>query len=109
MVARFAEAADPAIDSAAPDGFFFALAADEAWTDVEFFADEAGVLDIGRSDVAWVVASSGNAFVVFEVFDAGKGVLFVIIEFWWRAWVVGMASGFEPLHLDRVKDHATFV
>lgn len=81
LVAGVAQAADPAFDAAAPDGFFFALAADEARANVEFFAHKASVLDVGRAHVAWCVASARDAFIVFEVFDASKWVFFLVIEF----------------------------
>ena len=80
MLAIVAETTDPAINSAPPDGLFFALSADEAGTDIEFFTNEAWVLNIRRTNITGRIAPASNTFIVLEVFDAGKRVLLVVVK-----------------------------
>jgi hypothetical protein len=81
MLAGISKTANPAVYSAAPGGFFFALTANKARADIEFFADKGWVVHVRRTDVTRCVASSCNALIVFEVLNASEGVFFVFIEF----------------------------
>jgi hypothetical protein len=73
LLAVVAQAADPAFDSAAPDGFFIALSAYEAGTDIEFLAHKGWVLGVGCPSATNAVTPS-DTFIVFKVVEAGKGV-----------------------------------
>jgi hypothetical protein len=81
VFAAVSKTADPTVNSATPGGFFFALSAYEAGSDIELLADEAGIVEIRRANVAWCMASACNALVVFEILNAGEWVFFVFIEF----------------------------
>lgn len=72
-----AEAADPAFDSSSPDGFFVALSADEARSDIKLLAHKGWVIGVWCAGATHAIAAS-NTLVILEVVEAGERVLFFV-------------------------------
>jgi hypothetical protein len=81
LISTIPQTANPPLNSSPPNRFFFALASYEPGPNIKLLTNEAGILDIGGASFAGMVRATGNAFIVFEVFNAGEGVFFVVVEF----------------------------